>query len=433
MVVLTQRVEMLVRKCGERLPLLVDWETGLPDYDATAFVLQQVRGRGLAANTIEQVLRAIARFNRYLKISGVDLEERFREGRVFSSGEIEGLARTCQLKEEALSACERSARVERADGKQVTWTRILRGTALAEVCVSANTTAIRLGYSAAFLRWLGRRHIDALAFDHRRRSALQEALADAVQAIEARCASKSNHGPGKGLRPDVRDRLLEVIQPDHPENPWRTKHGRERNRLIVLWLYDLGLRRGELAGLRISRMSISMAEVHIDRRADDPTDPRKQQPNAKTLERQLELKVDLTDLTRDYVLNHRRNIRGARKHDFLFVSSGTGAPISLVAINKIFERLRQVVPGLPEDLSPHKLRHDWNDRYSETVDATPAERRIPESLEQQSRNYAMGWSMRSKMSEHYSRRSLRKKTNEVILEMQRAAEGRKREKTIQGA
>ncbi len=43
------------------------------------------------------------------------------------------------------------------------------------------------------------------------------------------------------------------------------------------------------------------------------------------LGRQLELKVDLMGLTRDYVLNLRRNIRGARKHDFLFVSSCTGA------------------------------------------------------------------------------------------------------------
>ena len=429
MVALNQRVEVLVRKSGERLPLLVDGETGFPDYDATAFVLQQVRGRGRAANTIEQVLRAIARFNRYLNICGVDLEKRFRDGRVFSSGEIEGLARACQLTEEALVTCEQSARENRAVGKQVTWARVLRGTAVAELNVSANTTAIRLGYSAAFLEWMGRRHIDSLAFDHPQRNALQEAISGAVEAIRARSGSQTNDGPGKGLLPEVRDRLMQVIRPDNPENPWRTEHGRVRNNLMLLWFFDLGLRRGELAGVRISRMSSSMAEVRIDRRADDPKDPRKQQPNAKTLGRNLELKVDLTELTREYVLNYRRKIPGARKHDFLFVSSGTGAPISLVAINKIFERLREIVPGLPNNLSPHKLRHDWNDRYSETVDAKPADERIPESLEQQSRNYAMGWSMRSKMSEHYSRRSLQKKSNEVILAMQRITEGRKRGET----
>jgi integrase len=41
-----------------------------------------------------------------------------------------------------------------------------------------------------------------------------------------------------------------VIEPDHPENPFESKV-RFRNYLILGLLLDLGIRRGELLGIRI--------------------------------------------------------------------------------------------------------------------------------------------------------------------------------------
>src|ERR1035437_9090190 len=53
-------VETMVLPTGERLPLLLHKETGLPSFEATAFALQTLRSRGSASNTIEQALRSIA-------------------------------------------------------------------------------------------------------------------------------------------------------------------------------------------------------------------------------------------------------------------------------------------------------------------------------------------------------------------------------------
>jgi integrase len=83
----------------------------------------------------------------------------------------------------------------------------------------------------------------------------------------------------------------------------------------------------------------------------------------------------------------------------------------------MFVELRRKVTGLPEELSPHVLRHTWNDRFSEFMDQSGA---TPEE-EEKMRKQQMGWSDRSKMAATYTRRHTRRKTNEASLAMQAAA------------
>jgi hypothetical protein len=37
-------------------------------------------------------------------------------------------------------------------------------------------------------------------------------------------------------------------------------------------------------------------------------------------------------------------------------------------MNKLITALRDRVPGLPENLSAHVLRHSWNDAFSDAMD-----------------------------------------------------------------
>ena len=84
----------------------------------------------------------------------------------------------------------------------------------------------------------------------------------------------------------------------------------------------------------------------------------------------------------------RRAINGARRHDFLIVANGSGNPLTLVALNKVFVALRRKCPDLPGELTPHVLRHTWNDLFSEEMDKN----KVSEETEKKMRSRLMGWS-----------------------------------------
>lgn len=80
----------------------------------------------------------------------------------------------------------------------------------------------------------------------------------ALEALRAQIPSVSTRaqlGAREGLSKEDQDRLLKIIDPDSPENPWERGFVRQRNRLIVLLFLATGMRRGELLGLRIPPLS----------------------------------------------------------------------------------------------------------------------------------------------------------------------------------
>jgi integrase len=210
-------------------------------------------------------------------------------------------------------------------------------------------------------------------------------------------------------------RLREVIAPESPDNPWISDHAKKRNELAIRWIFELGLRRGELLNIKVDPdINFTREEVTIARRADDPEDPRRNQPRVKTRDRKLPLSRELCAMTNHYVIKVRSKLSGARKHAFLFVADKTGKPLSMSALNKSFVVLRKKCPGLPDTLSPHVGRHSWNDGFSKTMD----EQRISEADEKKLRSYQMGWSETSGTAAIYTRRHTREKAQKVSLKMQ---------------
>src|SRR5438046_427715 len=134
-------VETLVLDSGERLPLLVNRATGLPLFDVTAFTLQTARGRGLAANTIYQALRAVAMLLRFATRHGIDFHSRFNDGKVLTLGEVEGLARMCRFSADGKKTEER--RSSQAVKKISLATRTLKMSLRAPETVQNQTVSIR--------------------------------------------------------------------------------------------------------------------------------------------------------------------------------------------------------------------------------------------------------------------------------------------------
>lgn len=97
-------IRTLMLASGERLPVLLNRETGLPLVEPTLYSVTEIRARNQASNTLEQVLRAILVFQLFLDLRHIDLDERLRQGQVLELGEIDELVRLCRLPVELLVA-----------------------------------------------------------------------------------------------------------------------------------------------------------------------------------------------------------------------------------------------------------------------------------------------------------------------------------------
>lgn len=379
-------------------------DTGLPVHSAMLWSLTELRATSLASATILQALRSVMVFHIVLDQLGVSLLERMEQGQLLTLAEVESLAAKCQRSLEDL--CDETPRKVVALRKDA-----------AQDGVDPLTAGIRLRYIRAYLDWLVKDRLLRMGPSHRFFAGLQVIATAVLEAIDARTpeASRRNTlGDREGVSPEVLARILDVIQPDSPNNPWKNKHARLRNYLLVRWLLSLGNRRGEILTIKISDINFQSNEVLVARRADDPEDPRRNQPRAKTNDRLLALDPDLVELTRRYIMTERRAVKGARRHEFLWVANGTGAPLSLSGFHKLFITLREKCPDLPDSLSAHVLRHTWNDVFSAQMDAAG----VPEAEEQKMRTRLMGWSDTSSMASVYTRRHIKTKAREASLAMQ---------------
>jgi integrase len=412
-------VRLLVLESGERLPMLCRRSTGLPLFEVTLYTLTQLRARNRASATIQQAVRAVMVFCLVLDRLCIDLDQRLSEGRLLELGDVDEVARWCRLPLEAFSGDEPKAAPSPTKVVRLEKIRMRASTATGTE-VDPTTAAIRIHYIRDYLQWRAdsqllklRRNRDSNSF-----AALKINSDIVCRALNERIPSSQgrNHlDQRQGMSESELETLVEVVQPTSPENPWKGDHARERNALIVRWLLSLGVRRGELLGVRVSDVNFQTNEVLIGRRADDPDDPRVREPNTKTRDRLLAMNEDLSVLTRRYITGVRRHIEGARRHEYLFVANGTGAPLSLGGLNKLFVVLRSKCSNLPDELSPHVFRHTWNDEFSAVMD----KQQVSEETEKKMRARLMGWSETSDTAAGYTRRHTARKAREASLTLQK--------------
>ncbi|NOU40367.1 MAG: site-specific integrase [Methylotenera sp.] len=415
------RVKMIVTSSGERLPILLGRD-GLPIFEPTVFSLSEVRSKNRASNTIDSYLRSVMVFLLFLDLRNINLEERLIVGQLLSLGEIEELVRICRLPVEKIHSMLDEVQVvsKQTISSVVSLEKLRkRSSNNDEMRIDGSSAATRLRNIRDYLKWLCLSRISKHGIDASLRSSLESSIQYTSNAIEARLPSGAyNHSridQREGLESEVVSLILKVINPQSQETPWSDEHSKYRNELIILWLLNCGLRRGELLNIRISDLNFRESTVVVVRRADDLSDPRANQPKVKTRGREIPLSTGLLDKTSAYIMSHRSAIRGARKHDFLFVASGSGLPLSTPSLNKIFTVLKKKFPELANQLFPHILRHTWNDIFSEEMDKN----RVGEEQEKKARSYLMGWSETSGTAATYTRRHIRKKAQAASLQLQK--------------
>ena len=364
---------------------------GLPVHEVTLY-LAKYRKRGRATNTIHAVCVVLAFLYRELAKTNINLLERLRQGRFLTVPELNRLAEAAQYRVDNLAYEDAN---EQGDCQviDIRRIRIRRKAAVDEVkAVTVATQASRLRYIADFLEFMAT-YIGA-TLPARQRPDLAHESAGALKSFLAqvpRVSQRAKLGAREGLSKEDQDRLLRVIHPDSPANPWKRGFVRHRNWLIVVLLLATGMRRGELLGIQIGDLDQRIPKLRIIRRADAGEDPRRIQPNAKTNDREVELRPTIMRAVWRHIIQYRKKIKAARKYPQLIVADD-GQPLSLKSIDKLFVQLREACPDLPITLTSHVMRHTWNERYSEQAELLG----LTDAVEEKARNEQQGWADNSK-------------------------------------
>lgn len=412
-------VKIIPMSRGERLPTLLD--NGVPLFDATIYALAEIRGRNLAANTVQQALRAVMVLHIFLDTHGINLQDRLKEGHLLALHEIEALVAHCRLALPEMWKASKAISVPARSGKHLSLEKMQQRLTPEKISTVVSAfTLTRLLYIRNYLIWLVNDKISRYGLSKDLRMRLLEARDLVSRGITARLPRKDRRGGlggREGLDREEQKVLLHAVSPHSGENPWFDMHTRVRNELMIRWLLEFGLRRGELLNLRISDISFQKKVVAITRRADDPTDPRLHQPLNKTNDREHDMFDGILFMTREYILRFRSQLPLARKHDFLFVSSD-GIPLSHSSFTKIFSTLRNKCHKLPQSLCGHVLRHSWNENFSDLSDSIE----WSDAEEARYREYLQGWRQNSGTAATYCQRGIRRRANEASVKLQERLE-----------
>lgn len=230
--------------------------------------------------------------------------------------------------------------------------------------------------------------------------------------IRSAAPTKPISQTARSLPADVLEDMFELVDPTSRRNPFRTTIARWRNYTMVLLLFQLGLRRGEMLLLTPDSIHSEFdfrlgKQVHwLDINQPACEDSRASPPRLKNAwaVRELPLSHTLVSALDVYISQYR----GDPDHEFLF-SSAQRLPLSEQSVEEIFQVIkRNLSPSAHESLaaragnqiSPHSLRHTASvvryQRFSSSgMDHEEMSRRI---------RPFMGWAPGSEMPFHYARK-----------------------------
>lgn len=262
----------------------------------------------------------------------------------------------------------------------------------------------------SYIKWF----VDKITFNEYN---YYDSISRAFDFIKPRIENAKNYNienEEKALSRDQVTTLLNMVDIESATNPY-APHVRFRNNLIIKILLETGMRGGELLNLKLTDFNYKKKNLCIVRRPDDKDEPRLRQPLVKTLERQIPLSSELTELVYEYIINLRNKQSQSLGHEYLLVTHSSngnlGNPLTISAYQKIFEQIRKNNNEL-SNLVGHALRHTWNVKFSEMMllNCNPDNYAFYDKV----RNYLMGWKNDSYTSDIYNRRFIIQESQKIM-------------------
>lgn len=398
------RVSRFVMDSGERCCLIIDGSPGLPLYYMNLYLTTQLRGKSLSSSTIMSQASHLSVLQRFFDSRNIDIEKKIINREFFSTFEVDALKDFSQRKH---------PRKKESGGVSI----LFDEEELFEY-VSFETVYSRITTFHYYLVWLAGQLIASPSQDDKVKIDL---MGNMIKSRRPDNKRRNGSGVDRSLNEKQISELWEVVFPESDRNPF-SESVRLRNYLIVLFLYHLGIRGGELLNIRVSDIDFSGNTVFIARRADEKEDPRSVEPNVKTLDRRLPMGETLVSVLYGYIIKSRRMVCKGRRHDFLFVTHkagpSQGLPMTIGAYHKVMRGIQSSGRSLSY-VTGHMLRHTWNYRFSELRDQSPdAERDFPK--EELERSTLMGWKPGSGTAARYNNRFVERKANKAGLQLQKS-------------
>jgi integrase len=399
---------------GERYGLLVRGESGEPLIYQNLYVTIHHRNKSDSINTIRSVIGILGFFAELCDFLEIDIEARFRKGKLLTKPEIESIALWSTKPIQALYENKTAKKGSNVIPLNLKRLELARHTVIIdENLIEPNTTYNRLTVVSKYLEWL------ANTFYLATEREISRMVSRIITHRPVKVSSNEN-GVFKSLDENQKKKLFKLVELDSPNNPWKSEEVRYRNKLIVHVLFYMGCRKGELLSLKATDLNPGDKQLRIRRDADNPSDPRTNPPLVKTLSRDIDVSDELYLMLEDYVIKYRSKVKGANKSPYLFLSHQRGAtsamPLSHSAIDKIFSELTSV---LGFSVHPHALRHTWNDEFSDMVEPYLSSGEMSESETEDLRSYLMGWVEDSGTAKTYTKRYQHKKAMRFGLQLQR--------------
>ncbi len=402
------KIMNFVMTSGERYSLLVDRDSGFPLFYPNLYVTTQVRNASKSVAAMDSALNAIAVLLQFCRNVEIDLQARFLKAEFLKPFELDALRDQCQ-------APLRPAKRAKEVGRVVRIGQRARLATKPQVGVAAEY--LRLSQISRYLDWLAGVLLRGnVSKDAQVRLERMKAGIEARRPIEKR---RNFVDREKGLSDAQQARLLEIIRPGSKSNPFDDPFVQERNKLIIEILLHLGIRGGELLNIKINDIDWHRQQIIIARRPDELPDPRRRQPLVKTLDRRLPVKGNLIKSMHRYAFGIRKRLVGQKDHGYLFVTHKfgptQGQPMSISGYGAVIKKIA-ACDSLLRNFHGHQLRHTWNHKFSEFMDAMQSPP-SPEDQERQ-RSYLQGWKPGSGSAAVYTKRFVRERAADASLALQ---------------
>lgn len=375
-------VSTMITPAGERLPMLVRWDSAIPCETVLRWTILERRGH-VAASTIVADLRAVQRLYEWAELAlDIPLDKHIVEWHRLTIKQIYSLAQYVKTSGNTVIGGS-------IGGKDKM---------LTPAAFNHRWRKIEL-----FLRWASQMY----ATDENGQRGQQQAITKARTRIERlfrqQQVGESVSAVVRVLTSEEWEKVQCAIDIEN-EEMWPDPSVRFRNHTMIYLAINTGLRVGEVLKLRLDQIPRGHEEhIVVKRNPDDPNDSRAEEPQAKTNERELFVPASVRSALGAYVTRYRLRSRSP----YVFLSQD-GRPLSLRGARHIVERIGRVANM---SLNWHRFRHTFLDRVYESVADEPNGKDLLREI--------AGW--RSETSaEPYVRMQRRRKANEFLAEYQGA-------------
>lgn len=354
---------------GERLPVIIEGETGIPLTLALRWALTM--RRQVSSTTLASYLRRIAELYEWHYRQGIDFDDFIRAGKPV---DLTVIGRALDDVDRGLDG-DTDPKPDPAISGHIQPDETTHDPEAKEKArrkpVMHN---LRLDLWCQFLKWVLRQDYWRTGARRPASEAQRAARVDFEADIDEFSNDEREPTPDGGRRPGLSDLELEaiesVIAPDG-QGRFRDDVFSPETTPRVWALYLLGryggLRIGEKLNMHLEDIptpASGLNEVEILRRMDDADDPRLIAPSVKRGDRTVVVPRDVVDELNHFIREHR----GASKWPDLFLSTTEDMPLSYSRAADIAVQLRDYAqaeferrnPGVPHTLDTftwHRLRH----------------------------------------------------------------------------